>query len=217
VTDKGKDKERQDLSPELKAIEAQLWAAAPPHQRVAALIIGRATGQEELPHILAELRTVPIRDALEARLVGLTFALTHAAVENLSSARVLQPYPDGVADRARLAAVRMTEAACKCVEALAKHKSGGATEHRVTVTHTGPAAEMAVGVRVSQGGDGDGRGDGGRDTGNEHRPHASGTLTHEPSPEMWSPNQGRQAVPASGGKREAPLPDARRGKGQRRA
>jgi hypothetical protein len=28
--------------------------------------------------------------------VGLTFALTHAATENLSSARVLQPYPDDV-------------------------------------------------------------------------------------------------------------------------
>src|SRR5215213_7607063 len=127
----------QELSPELKAIEAQLWAEAGPHQRVAALIVGRATGQKDLPHILAELRTVPIADALEARLVGLAFALTHAAVENLSSARVLQPYPDSVGDRARLAAVRMTEAACKCVEALAKRRSGGATEHRVTVTHTG--------------------------------------------------------------------------------
>jgi hypothetical protein len=146
--------EKQELSPELKAIEAQLWAEASPHQRTAALIVGRATGQAGLPHILAELRTVPIQDALEARLVGLTFALTHAAAENLSSARVLQPYPDGVADRARLAAVRMTEAACRCVEALAKHKSGGATEHRVTVTHTGPAAEVAVGVRVSQGREG---------------------------------------------------------------
>src|SRR5215213_7899349 len=132
----------QELSPELKAIEAQLWAAASPHQRVAAQIIGRATDQKDLPHILAELRTVDIKDALEARLVGLTFALTHAAAENLSSARVLQPYPDGVADRARLTAVRMTEAACKCVEALAKHKSGGATEHKVTVTHRGPAAEV---------------------------------------------------------------------------
>ncbi len=109
----------QELSLDLKTIEARLWAEAGPHQRVAALIIGRATSQEDLPHILAELRTVDIKDALEARLVGLTFALSHAAAENLSSARVLQPYPDGVADRARLAAVRMTEAACKCVEALA--------------------------------------------------------------------------------------------------
>ena len=144
----------RSISPELKAIEAQLWAEADPHQRVAALLIGRATGQEDLPHILAELRTVDIKDALEARLVGLTFALTHAAVENLSSARVLQPYPDGVADRARLVAVRMTEAACKCVEALAKHRSGGATEHRVMVTHTGPATEVDVGVRLRRGGRG---------------------------------------------------------------
>jgi hypothetical protein len=49
------------ISPELKAIEAQLWAGAPPHQRVAALMIGRATDQKDLPHILAELRTVAIR------------------------------------------------------------------------------------------------------------------------------------------------------------
>src|SRR5215217_3481257 len=182
----------RSISPELKAIEAQLWAEASPHQRVAALIIGRATGQEDLPHILAELRTVDIKDALEARLVGLTFALTHAAAENLSSARVLQPYPDGVADRARLAAVRMTEAACKCVEALAKHRSGGATEHRVTVTHTGPAAEVAVGVRVSQRGEGDARGSGGRGAGNEHQPHAPTALAHEPSSTLRSPDAGRE-------------------------
>src|SRR5215217_3579950 len=174
----------RSISPELKAIEAQLWAEADRHQRVAALLIGRATGQEDLPYILAELRTVDIRDALEARLVGLTFALTHAAAENLSSARVLQPYPDGVADRTRLAAVRLAEAGCKCVEALAKHRSGGATEHRVTVTHTGPAAELDVGVRLRRGGEGDDRGDGGRGAGNEHQSHASGALTHEPGSEM---------------------------------
>src|SRR5215217_2269256 len=124
----------RSISPELKAIEAQLWAEADPHQRVAALLIGRATGQEDLPHILAELRTVDIKDALGARLV----------------------------------AVRMTEAACKCVEALAKHRSGGATEHRVMVTHTGPATEVDVGVRLRRGGEGDGRGGRGRGGGNEH-------------------------------------------------
>src|SRR5215211_7738916 len=184
----------RSISPKLKAIEAQLWAEASPHQRVAALIIGRATGEKDLPHILAELRTVPIKDALEARLVGLTFALTHAAVENLSSARVLQPYPDGVADRARLVAVRMTEAACKCVEALAKLRSGGATEHRVTVTHTGPAAEVAVGVRVSQRGEGDGRGSGGRGSQNEHQSHAK-ALAHAPEPEVRCENADRELMP----------------------
>jgi hypothetical protein len=214
VAETGPD--RQELSPELKAIEAQLWAEASPHQRTAALIIGRATGQEDLPHILAELCTVPIRDALEARFVGLAFALTHAAAENLSSARVLQPYPDGVADRARLVAVRMTEAACKCVEALAKHRTGGATEHRVTVTHTGPAAEVAVGVRVRQGREGDGHGSGGRGAGNERQPHAPEALAHEPSPTVRSPDPRRRAVPVAGDI-EGPLPDARRGKGQRRA
>ncbi len=202
----------QELSPELKAIEAQLWAEAGPHQRAAALIIGRATGQEDLPHILAELRTVDIKDALEARLVGLTFALTHAAAENLSSARVLQPYPDGVADRARLAAVRMTEAACKCVEALAKHRSGGATEHKVTVTHTGPAAsEVAVGVRLRQqhGGEEDGTRPGGGSR-NEHQSHAPGALTHEPGTEMRRPDPQREPVPAASGAGKGPLPDTRR-------
>jgi hypothetical protein len=212
VTNRGKD---QELSPELKAIEAQLWAEASPHQRVAAILIGKATGQQNLPHILAELRTVDIQDALEARLVGLTFALTHAAAENLSSARVLQPYPDGVADRARLVAVRMTEAACKCVEALAKHRSGGATEHRVMVTHTGPAAEVAVGVRVSQRGEADGREGGERGAGNEHRPDAQ-ALAHAPEPALRSPDAGREPVPVAGDI-EGPLPAARRSKGQRRA
>jgi hypothetical protein len=217
VTDKGKGKDgkRRELSPELKAIEAQLWAEASPHQRVAAQIIGRATDQKDLPHILAELRTVDIKDALEARLVGLTFALTHAAAENLSSARVLQPYPDAVADRARLTAVRMTEAACKCVEALAKHRSGGATEHKVTVTHTGPAAELDVGVRVRQGREGDGRGGRGRGGGNEHRPDAQ-VLAHAPEPALRSPDAGREPVPIAGDT-EGPLPAARRRQRQRRA
>jgi hypothetical protein len=212
VTDKGKGKgeERQELSPELKAIEAQLWAAASPHQRVAAQIIGRATGQEDLPHILAELRTVDIKDALEARLVGLTFALTHAVAENLSSARVLQPYPDGVADRARLAAVRMTEAACKCAEALAKLRSGGATEHRVTVTHTGPAAEVDVGVRLRRGGEGDGRGSEGRGAGNERQSHAPGRLSAERCTPMRGEDPEREPVPVAGGEGKSPVSNARR-------
>ncbi len=201
--------ERQELSPELKAVEVRLWAEAGPHQRVAALIIGRATDQKDLPHILAELRTVDIKDALEARLVGLTFALTHAAAENLSSARVLQPYPDGVVDLARLAAVRMTEAACKCVEALAKHRSGGATEHRVTVTHTGSAAEVDVGVRLRRGGEGDGRAGRGRGSRNEHQSHAK-ALAHAPEPEMRGPDPERQAMPVADGAAEGPLPHARR-------
>jgi hypothetical protein len=199
----------QELSPELAAIEAKLWAGASPHQRVAAMIVGRATGQEALPHILAELRTVDIKDALEARLVGMVFALTHAAAENLAWARMAQPYPDAIGDKARIAAVRLTEAGCKCVEALAKHRSGGATEHRVTVTHTGPAAEVAVGVRV-RGGEGDGRGSGGRGAGNERQSHAPGALTHEPSTEMRRPDPEREPVPAAGGAGQNPLPNARR-------
>jgi hypothetical protein len=85
------------VSPEVKAIEARLWAEASPHQRVAAIMVGQATGQEDLPHILAELRTVLIKDALEARLVGMAFALTHVAADNLHGARMMQPYPDGPA------------------------------------------------------------------------------------------------------------------------
>ncbi len=200
MTDREKDKERQELSPDLKAIEAQLWAEAGPHQRVAAMIIGRATGQEDLPHILAELRTVDIKDALEARLVGLTFALSHAAAENLAWARMAQPYPDGVGDKARIAAVRLVEAGCKCVEALAKHRSGGATEHRVTVTHTGPAAEVAVGVRLRRGG--------GRGAGNEHQSHAK-ALAHAPEPEVRGQDPEREPVSVTSGKGEGPLPNAR--------
>jgi hypothetical protein len=205
---------RQELSPELKAIEAELWAKAPPHQRVAALIVGKATGQEDLPHILAELRSVAPKDALEARLAGLAFALSHAAVENLSYARVLQPYPDGVADRARLAAVRMAEAAAKCVEAMARHRSRGSTEHKVVVTHTGPAAaEVAVGVRVRRGkGEevrdaGPGGGGGG---GKRRRPRAPAALAHEPGAAVRGADPGRDPVPVAGDG-EGAVPDARRG------
>jgi hypothetical protein len=109
----------------------------------------------------------------------------------------------------------MTEAACKCAETLAKHRSGGATEHRVTVTHTGPAAEVAVGVRVRQGGEGDGHRSGGRSGGSEHRPDAQ-ALAHAPEPALRSPDAGREPVPVAGDI-EGPLPAARRSKGQRRA
>src|SRR5690349_668708 len=155
----------------LKGLEAELWAEASVHEREAALLVGKATGQEQLPHILAALRSAAPKDALEARLVALSLAMSHAAVENLSWARLAQPYPDGGGDRARLAAVRLVEATCKCVEALAKHRSGGATEHRVTVTHTGPAAEVAVGVRVRQE-EGDGGRSGETGGGKRHQPHA---------------------------------------------
>jgi hypothetical protein len=212
-----KVEERQELSPELKAIEAKLWAEASPHERAAAILVGKATDQKNLPHILADLRSVAPKDALEARLAALAFALTHAAAENLNSARVLQPYPDSVADRARLAAVRMTEAACKCVEALARHRSGGTTEHRVTVTHTGPAAEVDVGVRLRRGGEGDGRGGGERGGANEHRPQAPAALAHEPGAEVRCADPRGQPLPVAGGEGEGPLPDAWRGEGQRRA
>ena len=201
VTDKGKGRgeERQVVSPELKAIEAQLWAAASPHQRAAAQIIGRATDQKDLPHILAELRTVDIKDALEARLVGMVFALTHAAAENLAWARMAQPYPDAIGDKARLAAVRMTEAGCRCVEALAKHRSGGTTAHKITVVHSGSVAEVDVGVRLRRGGEGDGRGGGGRGSRNEHQPRAPAALAHEPSPTLRRPDPERQPMPVAGG------------------
>jgi hypothetical protein len=206
--------ERQELSPELKAIEAQLWAEASPHEREAAILVGKATDQKDLPHILATLRSIGPKDAVEARLAALFVALTHASIENLSSARVLQPYPDGVADRARLAGVRLAEAGCRCVEALARHRSGGTTEHKITVTHTGPAAsEIAVGVRLGQrhGGEEDGRGPrGGRGNRSGRQSHAPGRLAAEQRAAMRGEDQERQAVPVTGGAAEGALPDARR-------
>src|SRR3954451_21903122 len=100
----------------LKGIEAELWAGASVHEREAAMLVGKATGQGQLPHILAALRSAAPRDALEARLVALSLAMSHAAVENLSWSRLAQPGPDGTGDRGRLAAVRLAEATCKCVE-----------------------------------------------------------------------------------------------------
>ena len=209
MTDKGKGQERQGVARAEGDRGPALGRGEPAPARGGPILVGRATDQKDLPHILAELRTVDIKDALEARLVGLTFALTHAAAENLSSARVLQPYPDGVADKARLAAVRLAEAGCKCVEALARHRSGGATEHRVTVTHTGPAAEVAVGVRLRRGGEGDGRGGGGRGAGNEHQSHAQ-ALAHAPEPRGAEPGPGAGARAGRRRYGEGPLPDARR-------
>jgi hypothetical protein len=192
---------RRELPPALKEIEARLWDKASVHEREATLLVGKATDQQDLPHVLASLRSVAPRDAIEARLVALVLALSQASAENLRWARVVQPYPDGVADRARLAAVRLAEAACRCAEALARHRSGGATEHRVTVTHAGPAAELAVGVRVRPGGEGDG---------NRRRPQAQQRVGHAPQPAVRRPDQERAPVPRAGDGQGA-LPAARRG------
>ncbi len=182
-------------SPRVKAIEAELWAQASPHEREAAMLVGQATDQRDLPHVLAALKSIGPKDAMEARLAALVLSLTHASAENLRTARLVEPYPDGLGDKARLAAVRLAEAACKCVEALARHRSGGATEHRVTVTHAGPAADVAVGVRLRQGEERDegGRGRGVRDG---RRPHAP-RLAHEPGTPMRCEDAQREAVPVA--------------------
>ena len=196
-SDGGNGEDRRELvSARVKAIEAELWAAASPHEREAAMLVGQATDQQDLPHVLAAFKSIGPKDAIEARLAALVLSLTHASAENLKTARLVEPYPDGLGDKARLAAVRLAEAACKCVDALAKHRSGGATEHRVTVTHTGPAADVAVGVRLRQGEEGDGQGDGGRGARNRRRPHAK-ALTHAPEPEVWCADPQREPVPVA--------------------
>jgi hypothetical protein len=151
------------LTPAERA-EAELWAKASPHERAAAMLVGKATGQEKLPAILAELLSVAPQDALEARLAALALALSHAAVENLSWARVVEHAPGDTGARARLAAVRLAEASVKAMDALGRRRAGGATEHKVVVTHTGPAAaELAVGVRLNPKG---------REQEDGRRPHA---------------------------------------------
>src|SRR5690348_9723206 len=80
------DRDRREVaSPRVKAIEAELWAGASPHEREAAMLVGQATDQQDLPHVLAALKSIDPKDAIEARLAALVLSLTHASAENLKT------------------------------------------------------------------------------------------------------------------------------------
>jgi hypothetical protein len=95
------------------------------------------------------------------------------------------------------------------VETLGRHRGKGQPQvvrvERVTVEAGGRAIVGAV----AQGG--------GRHNETEDRPHAQAALAHAPEPALRRPDPKRRPVPLAGGEGQATVPDARRGRRQRRA
>jgi hypothetical protein len=95
------------------------------------------------------------------------------------------------------------------LEALKRYRSAG--EQRVVVQHVNVTAEQAA-IQVTGGADPAPRGEGVAPKA-EERAHAqsdTACLAHAPEPAMPCPDPARDAMPAAGGEREGPLPDARR-------
>ena len=92
------------------------------------------------------------------------------------------------------------------LEALDRNRGKGRPQvvrvERVTVNAGGQAIVGAV----AQGGGGSG-------TGSDGRPHAPGSIAHEPGVPLRCADPGREPVPVAGGAGQAAVPDARRGGG----
>jgi hypothetical protein len=99
-------------------------------------------------------------------------------------------------------------------EALAKLKRGGEQTVRVEHVHVYPGGQAIVGAVSTQ------RAEGG--VADERGNQADGAIdaraiAFAPGAALFGPAAGRDALPESGGDGQEALPDARRGKGQRRA
>src|SRR4051794_30059659 len=159
-----------------------------------ALLISYATdGDMELAGRRA--RELAPRDAVEARLLGLLDVLAPAAAKAVALRSPLGP--------------RLANAAINCAAAIDRHRSKGQQTVRVEHVTVNAGGQAIVGA-VSH----PGRRDGSR---NEHQPHASGDRGAEPDAPVRGEDAERGPVPAGGGEGQGPLPDARRGEGQRGA
>jgi hypothetical protein len=155
------------------------------------------------------------RDELEGMLVAQMLGCHHAAMECFR--RAMLAGQGAEARQANLnSAAKMARAYAALLEALDRHRGKGQPQvvrvERVTVEAGGQAIVGAVG-----------QGGGGGHDGSEERLHAKQRQQHQrrhghaPEPALRGADAAREPVPVAGGGREAPLPDARRRQGQRRA
>src|SRR3954462_10524216 len=107
------------------------------------------------------------------------------------------------------AAGKLSRTYATLLEALDRHRGKGQPQvvrvERVTVE----AGGQAIVGTVTQGGGGHNK--------SEDQPHAPRSIAHEPEPALRCPAPQRQPVPVTVGQGQATVPDARRGRPQRRA
>jgi len=152
------------------------------------------------------------RDPLEGMLVGQLVALHEAAMESLRRGMAGGAAPE-FRELNLASATRLGRAYAVLLDALDRHRGRGRPQvvrvERVTVE----AGGRAIVGTVSHRGGGE-RGDGGKA---DEQPHASGRGAPEPGATVRGADAGREPVLAGGGEGQAAVPDARRGRRQRRA
>jgi hypothetical protein len=145
------------------------------------------------------------QNELEGMLIGQMIACHSAAMECHRRAMLAEQTIE--ARQANLnAASRMSRTYAALLEGLSRHRGKG--QQVVRVEHvTVQAGGQAIVGAVTQGG--------GDPNGNEDRPHAPRSITHESEPEMRCADPLRQPVPLAGGDGPATVSDARRRHRQR--
>jgi hypothetical protein len=165
-------------------------------------------GPAQAPNVaVASIHSIGPRDGVEAML-AVQMTATHAvAMQMLQRAAREQPsfeIYDSIVNRA----TKLLRTYTMQVEALKRYRSAG--EQRVVVQHVTVTADQAAvqvnGTPPAPQGEG-------VVSKPEERAHAQADpacLAYAPEPTMPCPDPARDAMPAAGGKREDPLPDARR-------
>ena len=155
---------------------------------------------------IAAVQSVGPRDGIEAML-AVQMAATHAVAMKMLN-RAMQDQPsieiyDSVVNRA----TKLLRTYTMQVEALKRYRSAG--EQRVVVQHVNVTADQAA-VQVNPKPEPRGEGDGPKPEERAHAQADPACLAYAAEPTMPCPDPARDAMPAASGKREDPLPDARR-------
>ena len=177
----------------------------------------RATGQRHAPQddvnaALAAVDGTRPENEMAAMLAG-QMAVTHALAMDMLSRTKRARFIDEMHAYGALA-TKLLRTYTMQTEALAKLKRGGEQTVRVEHVHVYSGGQAVVGAVSTQ------RAEGGVD--DERGNQADGAIdaraiAFAPSAAMFGPDAGGDALPESGGDGQEALPDARRGKGQRRA
>ena len=157
------------------------------------------------------LQGIAPRDPVEGMLAAQMVTPHEAAMECFRRAHIVGQNPElrlaELAQANRL--VRSYAALAETLERRRRPPEQVVRVERVTVESGGRAIVGPVGHPGAGG-----RGDGGKA---DEQSHAPGGPADEPGAAVRGANAGREPVPASGGEGQAAVPDARRGRRQRRA
>ena len=177
----------------------------------------RATGQRHAPQddvnaALAAVDGTRPENEMAAMLAG-QMAVTHALAMDMLSRTKRAEFIDEMHAYGALA-TKLLRTYTMQTEALAKLKRGGEQTVRVEHVHVYPGGQAIVGAVSTQ------RAEGG--VADERGNQADGAIdaraiAFAPGAAMFGPDAGRDALPEGRGDGQEALPDARRGKGQRRA